>query len=112
MKNVVTAHYHFSLPGCHFSLFNLEGEVTSPYFLGLAWPLEFIGKLLIQMRGILKFLEEILGLISGSLSDDQGGFTYMTDWLLHNTSSLARLVKITIVGEGYVLLGSVQFWSA
>ena len=27
MKNVVIAHYHFSLPCCHFSLFDLEGEV-------------------------------------------------------------------------------------
>ena len=39
MKNVVITRYHFSLPGCHFSLFDLKGEVTSPYFLGLAWPL-------------------------------------------------------------------------
>ena len=39
MKNVVIACYHFSLPGCHFSLFHLEGEVISSYFLGLAWPL-------------------------------------------------------------------------
>ena len=39
MKNVVIACYHFSLPDCHFSLFYLEGEVTSPYCLGLAWPL-------------------------------------------------------------------------
>ena len=36
----------------------------------------------------------------------------VTDRLLHNTSSLARLVRITIVSQGYVLLGSVQFWSA
>ena len=36
----------------------------------------------------------------------------VTDWLLHNTSSLARLVRITIVSQRYVLLGSVQFWSA
>ena len=39
MKNVVIPHYHFPLPGCHFSLFDLEEEVTSPYFLGLVWPL-------------------------------------------------------------------------
>ena len=36
----------------------------------------------------------------------------VTNWLLHNTSSLARLVRITIVSQRYVLLGSVQFWSA
>ena len=36
----------------------------------------------------------------------------VTDWLRHNTSSLARLVRITIVSQGYVLVGSVQFWSA
>ena len=36
----------------------------------------------------------------------------VTDWLLHNTSSLARLDVITIVGQEYDLLGSVQFWSA
>ena len=36
----------------------------------------------------------------------------VTDWLLHNTSSLARLDGITIVGQEYDLLGSVQFWSA
>ena len=29
----------------------------------------------------------------------------VTDWLLHNTSSLARLVRITSVSQGYVLLG-------
>ena len=39
--------------------------------------------------------EILVGLIS----------TPVTDWLLHNTSSLARLVGITIVSEGYVLLG-------
>ena len=33
----------------------------------------------------------------------------VTDRLLHNTYSLARLVMITIVSQGYVLLGSVQF---
>ena len=33
----------------------------------------------------------------------------VTDQLLHNTYSLARLVMITIVSQGYVLLGSVQF---
>ena len=26
LKNVVIAHHHFSLPGCHFSLFQLEFE--------------------------------------------------------------------------------------
>ena len=36
----------------------------------------------------------------------------VTDWSLHNTSSLARLVRITIVSQRYVLLGSIQFWSA
>ena len=36
----------------------------------------------------------------------------VTDWLLHNTSSLARLDRITIVSQGYVLLGSAQIWSA
>ena len=36
----------------------------------------------------------------------------VTDWLLHNTSSLARLVRITIDSQRYVLLGSAQFWSA
>ena len=36
----------------------------------------------------------------------------VTDWLLHNTASLARLDGITIVGQEYDLLGSVQFWSA
>ena len=36
----------------------------------------------------------------------------VTDWLLHNTSSLARLVRITIGSQGYVLPGSVQFISA
>ena len=36
----------------------------------------------------------------------------VTDWLLHNTSSLARLDGITIVVQEYDLLGSVQFWSA
>ena len=36
----------------------------------------------------------------------------VTDWLLHNTSRLARLDGITIVGQEYDLLGSVQFWSA
>ena len=36
----------------------------------------------------------------------------VTDWLLNNPASLARLVRITIVSQGYVLLGSVQFWSA
>ena len=36
---------------------------------------------ILQMREILKWyvLEEILGLISGNLPDDQGGFTCMTD---------------------------------
>ena len=33
----------------------------------------------------------------------------VTDLLLHNTSSLARLDGITIVGQEYDLLGSVQF---
>ena len=42
--------------------------------------------------------EMLVGLISPSV----------TDWLLHNTSSLARLDGI-IVGQDYDLLGSVQF---
>ena len=46
--------------------------------------------------------EMLVGLISPPVND----------WLLHNTFSLARLVKITIVNQRYVLLGSVQFWSA
>ena len=36
----------------------------------------------------------------------------VTDRLLHNTSSLARLDGTTIVGQEYVLLGSVRFCSA
>ena len=47
-----------------------------------------IKKILIQVREILEFgkkwyvLKEILGLISGSLPDDQGGFTHMlTYWV-------------------------------
>ena len=45
--------------------------------------IEYIGKLLIYIREISQFckklyvLEEILGLISRSLPDDQGGFTCM-----------------------------------
>ena len=46
--------------------------------------------------------EMLVGLISSPV----------TDWLLHNTSILARLDEITIVSQRYVLLGSVQFWSA
>ena len=46
--------------------------------------------------------EMLVGLISPQV----------TDWLLQNTSSLARLDGITIVGQEYDLLGSVQFWSA
>ena len=41
----------------------------------------------------------------------EGSHIWLTD-LLHNTSSLVRLVRITIVSQGYILLGSVQFWSA
>ena len=33
----------------------------------------------------------------------------VTDRLLHNTFSLARLDGITIVGQEYDLLGSIQF---
>ena len=50
---------------------------------------------------ILEGREMLAGLISPPL----------TDCLLQNTSSLARLVRITILSQGYVLLGSVQFWS-
>ena len=45
--------------------------------------IEYIGKLIIHFREISEFckklyvLGEILGLISGSLPDDQGGFTCM-----------------------------------
>ena len=48
--------------------------------------------------------EMLVGLFSPPVTE--------SDWLLHNTASLARLVRITIVSQGYVLLGSVQFWSA
>ena len=60
--------------------------------------IEYIGKLLIHFREISKFckklyvLEEILGLISGSLPDDQGGFTCMC-LLLLTFRSLAAIVS-------------------
>ena len=57
---------------------------------------------LLSTAAEIKTLEEremLVGLISPPV----------TDWSLHNTSSLARLVRITIVNQGYVLLGSVQF---
>ena len=44
--------------------------------------------------------EMLVGLISPPVTE--------SGWLLHNTSSLARLVRITFVSQGYVLLGSVQ----
>ena len=50
--------------------------------------IEYIGKFIIQKRKILNFgkkwyvLEEILELISGSLSEDQGGFTCMVRTLV------------------------------
>ena len=48
---------------------------------------------------ILEGREMLVGLISPPV----------TGRLLHNTSSLARLDGITIVGQEYDLLGSVQF---
>ena len=57
---------------------------------------------LLSTAAEIKILEEremLVGLISPTL----------TDCLLQITSSLARLVRITIVSQGYVLLGSVQF---
>ena len=58
-------------------------EVFFSFQGGFQKCIEYIGKLLIHFREISYFctklyvLEVIKGLISGSLSDDQGGFTCM-----------------------------------
>ena len=67
--------------------------------------------MLIWIRALLSTAAEIktlevIELLDGLISPP------VTDWLLHNTSSLARLDGITIVDQEYDLLGSVQFWSA
>ena len=59
--------------------------------------IEYIGKFLIQMRKIWNFakkwyvLEEILGLIVGSLPEDQGRFTCMHN--IHGNIQLKTLVN-------------------